>query len=240
LGETTVTLVVNDGQEDSDADQVVIEVRDTTPPSIENLAADPSDLWPPNGKMRDVTLSYTLSDVADDSLTGVVSVTCNEASFDSGDYEIIDATHLRLRAEREGKSTAGRLYTVAVTCTDDSSNTTTSTVTVTVPHDQRTDSAGGGACVGALSAVPTASGAQVVLSLTAPAGVDARVLNIAGRPVRTLCQGKAFAAGAGTLLWNARSDTGLSVPGGTYLIEITARAADGSCSRALATVRLSR
>jgi hypothetical protein len=58
--------------------------------------------------------------------------------------------------------------------------------------------------------------------------------------VRTLCQGKAFAAGAGTLLWNARSDTGLSVPGGTYLIEITARAADGSRSRALATVRLSR
>jgi hypothetical protein len=91
-----------------------------------------------------------------------------------------------------------------------------------------------------LSAAPTAAGAQVSFSLASAATVEAHVLNLAGRPVRTLCQGKTFDAGTNTLLWNARSDQGLPVPGGSYLIEVTARGADGSQSRALATVRINR
>jgi flagellar hook assembly protein FlgD len=66
------------------------------------------------------------------------------------------------------------------------------------------------------------------------------VLNLAGRPVKRLQADRATAAGTHRLLWNAMGDNGLPVPAGRYLIEVTARAADGSASRALATVMLGR
>jgi flagellar hook assembly protein FlgD len=92
-----------------------------------------------------------------------------------------------------------------------------------------------------ITALPTrAGGAQIVVALSAPGAVDVRILNIAGRPVRTLCRGRACAAGTNTLLWNARSDAGVAVPSGTYLVEITARGAHGAQTRAIRTVRLSR
>jgi hypothetical protein len=80
----------------------------------------------------------------------------------------------------------------------------------------------------------------VVLSLATAADVDGRVLNVAGRPVKTLCCGKPFAAGLNSLLWNAMSDAGLAAPNGMCLIEVTARGADGSRSTALVSVRISR
>ncbi len=90
--------------------------------------------------------------------------------------------------------------------------------------------------VSLLTAMPTSAGAQVTFSLAGAADVSATVLNIAGRPVRTLCADQACEAGMNTLVWNALSDRGLRVPSGTYLIRITARAGDGAQSSALATV----
>ncbi len=92
----------------------------------------------------------------------------------------------------------------------------------------------------ALTAVPTEAGAQITFSLSAAADVQARVLNIAGRPVKTLCHAKDCDAGTNTLLWSAQSDRGLAVPNGTYLVEVTAKAADGVRARALAQVRVRR
>jgi hypothetical protein len=103
----------------------------------------------------------------------------------------------------------------------------------------RSGAAGSPALAG-LTAVPTRAGAQVSFTLAAAADVEARVLNMAGRPVRTLCQGRDCAAGANTLLWNATSDAGLRVPSGAYLVEVVARTPDGSQARAVTTVRLSR
>ena len=42
-----------------------------------------------------------------------------------------------LRAEREGKNKAGRIYTVTYSATDASGNKTTASATVTVPHDEK-------------------------------------------------------------------------------------------------------
>lgn len=83
-------------------------------------------------------------------------------------------------------------------------------------------------------------GAQITFTLSSVAQVQARVLNIAGRPVRTICRATDCEAGANTLIWNAQSDRGLPVPNGTYLVELTARADDGAQARALTQVILSR
>ena len=93
------------------------------------------------------------------------------------------------------------------------------------------------ATVASLTAAPTNTGAQITFALSAPATVEARVLNIAGRPVRTLCTGKQCEAGRSTLLWNALSDQGLPVPGGMYLVEVVARGVDGGETRRLTSLR---
>jgi Tol biopolymer transport system component len=91
-----------------------------------------------------------------------------------------------------------------------------------------------------LSAAPTGAGTQITFSLSSAAQVEARILNIAGRPVKTLCQAKECEAGTNTLLWNAQSENGLSVPNGTYLVEVLAKAADGAQARGLARVSVGR
>jgi hypothetical protein len=54
----------------------------------------------------------------------------------SEDWHVIDAHHVRLRAERAGNG-SGRTYTISITCTNDPNKlSSTKTVTVFVPHDQ--------------------------------------------------------------------------------------------------------
>jgi hypothetical protein len=96
----------------------------------------------------------------------------------------------------------------------------------------------GSTMVSALTALPTHAGAQVTFTLADGADVTAEVLNVAGRPVRTLCTDRACEAGRNALLWNAQSDQGLRVPNGVYLIRVTARDEAGGQSTALATVSL--
>lgn len=98
----------------------------------------------------------------------------------------------------------------------------------------------GALAIAAATACPTAQGAEILFSLSAPATVTATVRNIAGRSVRTLCAGKYAEAGTNALPWNARSDSGLPVPSGVYLVEIHATAANGAQARALAQMRLNR
>ncbi len=96
------------------------------------------------------------------------------------------------------------------------------------------------AVVTALSAFPTGAGAQITLHLASDATVDARILNIAGRPVRHLFTGREYAAGASTLLWNARDNSGLAVPAGRYIVAVEARTGDGARARVLCPFSLQR
>ena len=91
-----------------------------------------------------------------------------------------------------------------------------------------------------LSTVPTTAGAQLTFTLTSAASVSARVLNIAGRPVKTLFTSRDCGAGTNTLLWNATSDRGTSVPNGTYLVEVAANGPDGGVARGLARAIIRR
>lgn len=88
--------------------------------------------------------------------------------------------------------------------------------------------------------MPTNLGTQITFALSSSAQVQARILNVAGRPIKTLCRAKECAAGTNTLVWNAQSDQGLPVPNGTYLAEVTAKTAGGAQARELAQVRPSR
>jgi len=98
----------------------------------------------------------------------------------------------------------------------------------------------GTAQVVALSAQPTALGAQVVFVLSAPAEVQVQVLNIAGLRVGLVTARRQLDAGTQTLLWNGRSDAGLPVPNGQYVVRVTARGEDGTASQALATLLIRR
>ncbi len=94
--------------------------------------------------------------------------------------------------------------------------------------------------ISSATACPTAQGAEITFSLSAPAMVSATIRNLAGRPVRVLCARKQCEAGVNTLLWNAESNSGLPVPSGVYLVEIQAAAPDGIQAQGLAQVRLNR
>jgi hypothetical protein len=94
------------------------------------------------------------------------------------------------------------------------------------------------AMVTSLAAAPSRAGAQVTFSLSSAASVSATVVNIAGRPIKTVVADKPLEAGLQTLLWDRRAEMGLPVPAGLYLIRVTARDEDGGQSTALATVAL--
>lgn len=110
------------------------------PPVISGIGVDKPLLWPPNHKMVDVTVNYTVTDNCGVD-TCVLSVSSNEPVDGTGDgdtspdWVIIDAHHVQLRAERAGNGT-GRVYTITITCTDSANNSTVRTATVVVPHDQ--------------------------------------------------------------------------------------------------------
>jgi phosphodiesterase/alkaline phosphatase D-like protein len=132
IGTHSVTLTVTDNSGASSSAPATITVVDTTAPVISGLAASPNSIWPPNGKLVDVTLSYSITDCS--TFTSMVQVTSNEATS-AGDIVVVDPHHLRLRATRDNAST-GRIYTVVVTATDSSNNASSASTTVTVPHDQ--------------------------------------------------------------------------------------------------------
>jgi hypothetical protein len=52
--------------------------------------------------------------------------------------------------------------------------------------------------------------------------------------------GRAADAGLDTLVWNQMSDAGLRMPSETYLVEVVANGADGSCCRAVTPLTLTR
>ncbi len=89
-------------------------------------------------------------------------------------------------------------------------------------------------------ATPTSAGAEVCVTLSAGAAVTVEVLNIAGRPVRVIVRDREMAAGTTTVAWNGRSQNGLAVPSGTYLVRITARGGDGASFTALQPLMVTR
>lgn len=109
------------------------------PPVISGASANPSTLWPPNHRMADVTVAYTVASSCPISCT--LNVASNEVpnAFGDGDttpdWIVVNPNHVRLRAERAGTG-SGRIYSVTIICTNSAGQSSSQAVTVTVPHDQ--------------------------------------------------------------------------------------------------------
>ena len=135
-----ITLVVNDGTEDSEPNEVVITVVDTTPPEFE-FSVTPTMLWPPDHKMVLITPSWTVSDdCAPSPNVSLISIVANEGDntigdgHTSNDIQIGEDGSIYLRSERSGTGT-DRLYTITYQAVDDCGNTTLRSATVSIPHD---------------------------------------------------------------------------------------------------------
>jgi uncharacterized repeat protein (TIGR01451 family) len=129
----TVSADTPDPNPDNDA-MTATTMASNPAPAISGASASPSVLWPPNHHMVNVTVSYGVTDncpLPPNSCT--LSVTGNEQI--NGDWIVLDAHHVQLRAEREGHGN-GRIYTVTVRCTDSGGNSSSKSVTVSVPHDR--------------------------------------------------------------------------------------------------------
>jgi N-acetylneuraminic acid mutarotase len=147
LGLHTITLQVDDGFNDPVSGEIIVEIVDTTSPTLDP-AANLTVLWPANHKMVDIVIEANASDNSGLPITLSASISSNEPVNGTGDGDhapdwtepIIDQENgiitFQLRAERSGKGN-GRVYTITITATDNSNNSTTAILAITVPHDKK-------------------------------------------------------------------------------------------------------
>jgi hypothetical protein len=115
-----------------------LRVIDTTAPAITGVTTSPDTLGAPNHKMIDVRVGYTVADFSGAPVCSL-SVSSSEPvdgaadGHTSIDWMVIDARRVQLRAERAGGG-PGRVYTIAITCTDAAGNASTGTGVVRVPR----------------------------------------------------------------------------------------------------------
>ncbi|MGC8666927.1 MAG: hypothetical protein ACP5VE_02260 [Chthonomonadales bacterium] len=74
---------------------------------------------------------------------------------------------------------------------------------------------------------------EIAYTLSADAELTAEIRGGDGRPVRHLASGRVAPAGIGRLIWDLRSDAGISVPAGVYVLQISARTSGGQAARAV-------
>ena len=136
VGSYAVTATIDDANYQGSA-AGTLTIADTTAPVIQNAAASPAVLWPPNHQMVPVALAATVTDAVDTQVVArITGVTSNEpAAPGESDWEITGPLTLNLRAERLGTG-AGRIYAITIESRDAAGNAGTATVTVTVPHNR--------------------------------------------------------------------------------------------------------
>jgi CHRD domain/HYR domain/Secretion system C-terminal sorting domain len=143
VGTTTVAATATDSSGNKSTCSFNVTVNDVEPPVIHNLTLSPPIIWPPNHKMKDVTVDYTSTDNCPGPISCHIIITSNEPTKGLGsghtnvtDWVVIDDHHIKLRAERAGKGN-GRTYTISVSCNDQYGNTGNAGINEFVPHDLR-------------------------------------------------------------------------------------------------------
>jgi hypothetical protein len=109
-----------------------------SPPDCSQVRADPSSLWPPNHKLRAVSLGGATDPDGDPVSIAVSGVAHDEDGAGGAPDHATGARpdQVLLRAERDGGGD-GRTYTVEFEALDQQGGRCSGAVTVTVPHDAR-------------------------------------------------------------------------------------------------------
>lgn len=116
----------------------VYRVYDNEPPTVSAISVDTVVLWPPNHKMREITVNYTAEDNCGTFAT--LNVSSNEPVHGGSDgdqapdWEVVDDHHVRLRAEKANNGQA-RYYTIRITITDGCNEPVVDSVIVVVAHN---------------------------------------------------------------------------------------------------------
>lgn len=161
LGQYIISLQVNDGQIDSDVDEVKVQ-RVTQKVVCEDdqkrqdpklyVTPDQKHIWPPNHKMVCINMMVHMTDAcgnqvpADAVSLKLISVTSSQPDNGTGDGNTVDDIqgadigtddrNFCVRAERAGGDKAGRTYTAVYEVVDAAGNVTQTETKIYVKHDQ--------------------------------------------------------------------------------------------------------
>jgi len=139
VGPTYNTFVITDGEGNTTSCGFMVYVYNAEPLIITNLKEDWEPIWPPNHKMVNVYLDYSVDNACGEVYTDIY-VYSNEPEDGTGegdkspDWEIVDAHNVLLRAERSATGT-GREYYIYVFIHDESWNYDGKQIIIKVPHD---------------------------------------------------------------------------------------------------------
>jgi len=186
-----------------------------------------------------LVLQGSVLDAAGNSvLDWVEQATATEEALDTTPPEIIAATVDPNELWPPDHERVEMSLAVTVTDEDDAGNSRPSAWYIEgVSSNQPVDGSGDGDSSPA--AVPVGGRAvEIVFSLASAGEVQAEVLNIAGRRIKTIVADRKSEKGTTSLIWNCQNERGLAVPAGTYLIRLTARTKDGQQAAALCPVTL--
>lgn len=106
--------------------------RPNRAPDCSSVTGSPNELWPPNKKLRAVTLSGA-RDPDGDAVSLEVTAVRDDESSGTGSWRLQDADAVMLRAQRDPRGD-GRTYTVSFEATDAHGASCTATAAVSVPR----------------------------------------------------------------------------------------------------------
>jgi len=138
-GTTTNTFVLTNAEGATATCSFDVYVWDSEAPVVSGLRENYDPLWPPDHKMVQVPLEYSVLDNCG-SAECQLYVYSTEPDNGTGDgdmapdWEIIDGHTVMLRAERSGTGN-GREYHIIIECRDMSWNYSYNEIVVRVPHD---------------------------------------------------------------------------------------------------------
>lgn len=131
-------LTVEDPAGATDTDLVVVTISDSTPPLVSAATAEPETLWPPDHKMRIVSIKVDATDnCTQPPSCQIADVTSNQPADGDGDggtspdWLVTGPLTAELRAERSGGRE--RIYRIGLLCRDEAGNSATAQALVSVP-----------------------------------------------------------------------------------------------------------
>jgi hypothetical protein len=142
FGTNVIVVTATDSNTNTAACSTTVTVIDTNPPVITLVRAAPAVIWPPNHKMKTISVHADVTDDCSSTSWKIIGVSSNEPELGKGsghtspDWQMLGDHALKVRAERSGQG-SGRVYTITIQAVDGAGNLSElATTTVTVPHDQ--------------------------------------------------------------------------------------------------------